>query len=157
MFNQNYCNHNPNLNFNYKYQANYLRNNWNELEFYGNSDDNQKEIKSFPIRNRTQNFNRKNLNNCDRHLQSHEKYKSNYANPITNDYNEDYMNWNINSNINRMKEKKGTTKDDFYHKQAVNIKTQIPTEKNNKMSDFDREILKVFIYIYYYEKIAGEN
>ena len=91
-------------------------------------------------------------------MQSYEKNGYGCVDLIINDYNEDYMNWNnLNSNINRMKEKKGRTKDDFYPKQTVNIKTQIPTEKINKMSDFDREILKVFIYIYYYEKIAGEK
>ena len=139
MWYQNDLNYNQNLYFNNIHQQNHLRNNWNKRENYGNSDDNQEGI--IPIHNR------------NRPLKSYEKNKYNI-----NDYNEDYMNWNnLNSNINRMKEKKGRTKDDFYHKQTVNIKTQIPTEKINKMSDFDREILKVFIYIYYYEKIAGEK
>ena len=145
MWYQNDLNSNQNLYFNNIHQQNHLRNNWNKRENYGNSDDNQEGIISIHNRNRP--------------WQSCEKNKYNYANPNINDYNEDYMNLdNLNSNINRMKEKKGRTKDDFYHKQAVNIKTQIPTEKINKMSDFDREILKVFIYIYYYEKIAwGKN
>ena len=133
MWYQNGFNCNPNLYPNNIHQQNNLRNNRNKREYFENSDDNRKGIISIHNRNRTPNYNIKN-------------------------YNKDYMNWNnLNSNINRMKEKKGRTKDDFYHKQTVNIKTQIPTEKINKMSDFDREILKVFIYIYYYEKIAGEK
>ena len=141
---QNDLNYNQNLYFNNIHQQNHLRNNWNKRENYGNSDDNQEGIISIHNRNRP--------------LQSYEKNKHNYASPIINDYNEDYMNRNnLNSNINRMKEKKGRTKEDFYPKQAVNIKTQTPTEKYNKMSDFDREILKVFIYIYYYEKMTGEK
>ena len=158
MYYQNYVNYDLNPYLNNNLQQNHLRNNWYKREYYGNSDDYQKEKISIHNRNRTPNYKNKNNNNIDRHMQSYEKNGCGCADPIRNDYNEDYINWNnSNSNINRMKEKKGRTKDDFYHKQAVNIKTQIPTEKNNKMSDFDREILKVFIYIYYYEKIAGEK
>ena len=155
---QNDLNYNQNLYFNNIHQQNHLRNNWNKREYNENSDDNQKGKISIHNRNRTPNYKNKNYNNFDRHMQSYEKNGYGCADLIINDYNEDYMNWdNLNYNRNRMKEKKGRTKDDFYTKQAVNTKTQIPAEKNNKMSDFDREILKIFIYIYYYEKIAWEK
>ena len=51
----------------------------------------------------------------------------------------------------------GLTQNDFGPKFSEDSKKQIPTQNYDKKLNFDNEILKAFIYIYFYEKIVLEK
>ena len=100
------------------------------------------------------NKNQMNLNNNNMDFRNGNNINKNRMK--INNNNMDFMNRN-NINKNRMNEINNRVQNDFYFKQFEGTKKQIPAQKKIEMSNYDRELLKLFIYIYYYEKIVLEK
>ena len=151
-------NYNLNLYLNNIHQPNYLRNNGFQREYYKRPHFYSKAIISDHNRNKLQIIKKISSNKFESSSQSDSNLNYRYHNPIINHYNKDYVNKNkLNLSADKINEFKNRTKINFYSKHAEDYNIRILTEKNKRLSNFDREILKVFIYIYYYEKIAGER
>jgi hypothetical protein len=95
-----------------------------------------------------------NLNNNNMDFRNRNNLNKNQMN--LNNNNMDFRNGN-NIYKNRMNEVNNRVQNDFYFKQFEGTKKQIPAQKKIEMSNYDRELLKLFIYIYYYEKIVLEK
>ena len=133
-------------------QQNFIENNnLNQMRY--NKDFISGPIETTPLHKKykTPDFKKFNSNNLRKDFKNYENLQYQFDNTNINNNNRDYMKWN-NLNKNQMNEN-NIAQNDFYPNPSENTKKQIPVQKNNKMSNFDRELLKLFIYIYYYEKI----
>ena len=147
----------------YYYPRPYIHNIYGQQNFIGNNNMNQMrynkyfisdstEINPLHKKYRTPDYKKFNSNNLRKDFKSNENLYYQYDNTKINNNNGDFMKWK-NLNENQMNETNNKAQCDFNFKQSEDIKKQIPAQRINKMSNFDREILKLFIYIYYYEKI----
>ena len=143
--------------FNNIQQQNYLGN--NELLLLENyRGNNNVEIISRQKKYKTPDHKRFNSNNLLNNFQFDRRSNGGVYNQNANNY-ENLMNPNnLNSNMNVMSVIKKNTQNSFSHKEfEKNKNQQILTQKNNGMPNYDKELLKVFIYIYFYEKITMEK
>ena len=151
----------------YYHPSPYIHNMYEQQNFIGNNNMNQMrynkyfisdstEINPLHKKNKTPDYKKFNSNNLRKDFKSNENLYYQYDNTKINNNNGDFMKWK-NLNKNQMNETNNKAQCDFNFKQSEDIKKQIPAQRINKKSNFDREILKLFIYIYYYEKIVLEK
>ena len=134
----------------------YLRNNKFEKRYKRVY--NQKENLSHNKRAKTPEIKKLNLNNSLKTFKNNARLGIGYSNEIKKHYNKDFMNYNkLTLRLDRMDENKYRSQNNFYKKKFENFKRRIHTEENRSMFNFDREILKALIYIYFYEKIVMEE
>ena len=108
---------------------------------------------------KTPDHKRFNSNNLLNNFQFDGRSNGGVYNQNVNNNNYNLMNPNnLNLNMNGMNVIKKNTQNGFSNKEfEKNKNQQILTQKNNRMPNYDKELLKVFIYIYFYEKITMEK
>ena len=145
--------------FNNIKQQNYLGN--NELPWKYCCDNNNMGIISISKKNKTPDSRQSNWNKQQNYFQNYERptgwHGAGWHYNLNENYNnEKYMNPNnFNLKTIGMNENNERNNNYFSNKNFEKDKNQqIHNQNNNRESNYDKEILKVFIYIYYYEKIT---
>ena len=154
MFNGPYYIYNPSpYNHNMYRQQNFIENNnMNQMRYNKDFSHNPIEITPVHKKSKTSDFKKFDSNKLQRDFKNYENLLYQHNNKNINYNNRDHMKWN-NLNKNQMNETNNKVLCDFNFKRIEDTKNQIPAQRKNKLSNFDRDLLKLFIYIYYYEKI----
>ena len=158
MFNVQHYNYKPSPYINNMYgQQNFIENNnMHQMRCYKDISSDPTQITRVPKKYNTPDFKKFNQNNLRNDFKSYENLYNQYHNANINNNYGNYMNLN-NLNKNQMNETNNKALNDFNFKRIEDTKNQIPAQRKNKTSIPDRDLLKIFIYIYYYEKIVLEK